>query len=529
MAKDILQYNAETLPSGSAGGQFQPYRDAPPMLSPNAGDVVTAAQMRLGKSVENAAEDWARLQAREQEHSDQVKANYLLNEFSKDQILKQATWNEGVRGIQAWDEDLIKSRRQELETEKKELLAGAGLKSEKVKYAFGVALNGHEENILSRMGNHIEAVRHEVEAGNIRADYEERKLNVSLGADPEVEAKRHNAIVDINQPWNEAVKKEHLEELRGLFVRVQAANKAAKEDVKLTGIYSQIMVDAENDPDKALKILADPKSIEKYGMTTKERDNIMGSVAHNAKVKDDAYKVFSENAVGKAKLKIYNGVPLSSMDIFGLEPKDVALIEQIKDYQIRQDRAEIKFNESEKRAISTEKRAARYEARLFAEEKSKGIEGGITARILRGEPVDIKDDIYAQIPKGLDIHAPERLISMMSRIQKDPKYKPGLDVIDGTFAKGDPQHGIAVIDFQKAVDAEEATGKRVIEIAQEIVKPKKENKVMEMINNIFGNVGNTLNQQGKTSVNIPTQADLEYTAKKHGITVAEVKKRMGLK
>ena len=69
--------------------------------------------------------------------------------------------------------------------------------------------------------------------------------------------------------------------------------------------------------------------------------------------RDREYKDYSDKKVGSASVKIYNKETLSPGDIEGLEPPELALIEKIKDYQTRQDRADVRFNESEKRAIES--------------------------------------------------------------------------------------------------------------------------------------------------------------------------------
>ncbi|MDD2657192.1 MAG: hypothetical protein PHD04_00840 [Candidatus Pacebacteria bacterium] len=248
-------------------------------------------------------------------------------------------------------------------------------------------------------------------------------------------------------------------------------------------------------------------------------------------IKENEYKRMAEQKIGAASVKIYNGQPLTNEDKAGLEPPELALLEKIKDYQGRQDRAEATAIRSEQRMARSEASQRRQEERIARQEKSMALSGGIIAKILSNEPIDIKHDIYAEVPKGLDINEATRLVSMVGKIQGDPKYKLGKDVIEKAFKSGvidAPTRGKALIDFQQKVEEEGAAGKRIIDIAEEIVTPKKESKVTEWLKNIFSNykVGMPNVQfDGKVA---PSQHDLEFTAKKHGMTVDEVKKRLGI-
>ena len=70
-------------------------------------------------------------------------------------------------------------------------------------------------------------------------------------------------------------------------------------------------------------------------------------------------------------------------------------------------------------------------------------------------PLDVAKDIYGRIKDGLSVTDANALVAIGSKIQKDPKYKPGYDVIND-FYKGMPQKtaekGAAIAEFYKQVD-----------------------------------------------------------------------------
>jgi hypothetical protein len=164
------------------------------------------------------------------------------------------------------------------------------------------------------------------------------------------------------------------------------------------------------------------------------------------------------------------------------------LIERIEDYQGRQNRAEVNYAAQEKRAASAERRAKRYEEKIIEQEKSSAIAADIRAKILNNEPIDITTDIYGKVKKdGLIMSDANQLNGMLSKVQKDPKYTLGADVIKkGVFDAA--QRGRMLLDFYAKVNEEQATGKRVIEIAEELVNPVKENHIKALLMRIGGNM-----------------------------------------
>jgi len=223
---------------------------------------------------------------------------------------------------------------------------------------------------------------------------------------------------------------------------------------------------------------------------------VLSSLIQQQARRDREYKDYSDKKVGTASVKIYNKETLSSGDIEGLEPPELALIEKIKDYQTRQDRADVRFNESEKRAIESEKRAGRvekrnqrYEEKIATQDRSSEIAGEIRAKILSNQAIDITNDIYKKVGDGKDqgllIQDANQLNSMLSKVQKDPKYKLGTDVINMALKFDPVKKGQMLLDFYEKVNAEQATGKRIIDIANEMVNPVKESQIKKWILGLY--------------------------------------------
>ena len=261
--------------------------------------------------------------------------------------------------------------------------------------------------------------------------------------------------------------------------------------------------------DERLKKIESPEFLQSLGEDgAAVQDALISATLREQRIQEDAYKKMATEKIGKASLAIFSGKPISPADIEGLRPEDIAIIEKIKDYQVRQDRAE--------------RRERRVEARMADQDRSDALEGEILKKILTNEPLDIKDDIYGKLGKGLSWTSANKLIGMVPKIQKDPKYKLGAEVIEKAYKTGvltAAQRGNALIDFQEQVDREQATGKRIIEIADQIVAPKKKGAISKWLDEVWQNRGQKVQ---------PSQTDLEYTASKHGITVDEVKRRLGI-
>jgi hypothetical protein len=139
------------------------------------------------------------------------------------------------------------------------------------------------------------------------------------------------------------------------------------------------------------------------------------------------------------------------------------------------------------RSIDTEMRATRTEARIAVAEKSDEIAGQILDKIRNDEPVDLKTDIFDKVGRnGLTFETSSKLVGMIGKLQKDPNYKFGYDIIDKTLKYDPVARGNALVTYGEMLKAEEnMTGKRAIEIAETLIKPKKENIVKQWLKDMW--------------------------------------------
>ncbi len=311
----------------------------------------------------------------------------------------------------------------------------------------------------------------------------------------------------------------HIDPVKRQQLIAQTAGKAVKQTV------TRLLIDLKSqypDIQERIKKIESVDYLKSLGDEGAEIQNtLLSYTLREWKTQEEAYKVIADDKIGKASVKIYNGQGVTDADTAGLRPPELALVEKIADYQIRQDRAELREKRVEARQERIEEREKRYDEKVAKQEKSDGIEGELIDRIIRNEPIDITKDIYARLPDGLSHPAKTRLIGMLNEQQRDPSYKLGADVINKAFPPNQAgEKGRAMIDFIAQVKQEKAVGKRIIEIAEQIATPKKKGLMRELLDSVFG---------GKPKKGVPSQEDLEYTAQKHGITVDEVKRRMGTK
>lgn len=244
------------------------------------------------------------------------------------------------------------------------------------------------------------------------------------------------------------------------------------------------------------------------------------------KIQDEIYNKFAGEKLGVASQKIYTNQKILDEDIEGLKPKELATIEKIKDYQLRQDRADAMAERRDQREAALDRKRQELEI-------SNGIAGQIISKIIGGDPIDLNRDIYSKIPEGLQFEQAGRLATMAGKLT-DPGYKLGMNVIKKVVL--DPaEQGRAILDFQTQVEAEGAKGEKIVAIAESIAKPKRQGKIAAWFNNAFKEkepekgVLDFYSTSPPKMADGPSQDDLEFTARKHGISVQEVKRRLGIK
>ena len=214
---------------------------------------------------------------------------------------------------------------------------------------------------------------------------------------------------------------------------------------------------------------------------------IQSSMVTQWRRSEDAYKAGADEITGKLLSKIENG-DITKDDILtsGLRTSDQARVISWWNTDIRNKRAEMRMQ-------ATEGRERRRELKQAIQEKSEAIAGTIYSSIANGDDVSI-EDIYNQIPQGLNPTTARGIAGGLKKLQKDPSIKDAIKVID-TFAKArgfdsDPvknvvARGNAINDLMTAQKDEGLTGKTLIDRAEQIVIPHKSSWIKGLLNSMF--------------------------------------------
>jgi len=503
---------------------------SPPMANPEALTADLTAARRFGQEVtEFGASENRQATIRQQEilkENEEAIAQSTLHQFKLAGIeaLKGAAQVQGEAAVETAGKPGITKEYQKKREEAKLSVLEGFKGSDKTKNALAHALDMVLEGETSQVAHHEASQGLVVKKQAIESIFDDALRSIQAGGTLEHSTEMVNRAVDAYSGGSAAEKLLYRSKLELAYQKTAKDRLTTDTLIKLKNEFPDIQ--------KRIEHLESPEFVKSLGTEGAEISNtLMSYTLREWKTQEDAYKTFADNKVGELSEKIYNHKPYTPEELAGLRPTERALVERLNDYQIRQDRAELQAQRAEKAAERAEGRYALQEARIRKQEKSDAIEGEITAKIINGEPLDIKADIYGKIPDGLSAASANRLVGMIGKVQKDPSYKLGLDVINKAVGLDAATRGRLIIDFKTQVDEEKATGKRIIEIAETLTTPKKTKTVGEWLNGIWKSEifkGSYLGPNTAESKTGPSQADLEFTAKKHGITVDEVKKRMGI-
>lgn len=466
MAK-IPEYISNVVPIASAGGVMTPYKDAPPMTPINAESEKFAAIGKLGKEIGNLGEDLLRVKAYEDNHNEEIIAHKTVNDFNIKLLEELELHKQNNRGYAMLPEFLDEAKQlidNNIQTTMENIRLSP-TNTEVVRKSLDQIKLNNLHNIIQYQANQ----RHEVEGEIILTDYLKAEQDIKNGADPTATIAKHMAMVELTQPGNVELAKLNAQKLSIYAVE---ATKNAKETDIILGLTEQ----HKGNIDAMLKEVESPEFLKKHGKEIQQ--DIRADVTSRAVIQERQYKQFAEQKVGAAAVKIYNNQKITLDDTAGLRPSEIADIERIRDYQIRQNRAELRFEKQENKII--------------AAEKNDTISGEIQARILNGEEVD-RLEIYKKVPMGLNINEANRLILMADKINGDPKYKDGIAIIRNAFKNGvlkADDYKDTMDKFKAQVDAG-GTSANAVKIADDLVHPKKQNAVQEWLKEAFSYMGET--------------------------------------
>jgi hypothetical protein len=186
--------------------------------------------------------------------------------------------------------------------------------------------------------------------------------------------------------------------------------------------------------------------------------------------------------------------------------------------------------QSEQRSLARQDRslniAERQEARVAKQEKSDVIYGQILSDIVTGKEVNPLKIISRQA-EGLTAADSNKLIEDLTKIQNNPDLKSAYKLIDDKYSRVDPvKASVLKKDIYLANVQGGVTGTALIEQAKTAIDAGKKNVVGDLLNNVWDSISSKKPAQAKAQV---SQADLEYTAKQHNMTVDQVKQKLGIK
>lgn len=159
MARNIVQYNREIIPGGSSGEVMTPYKDAPPLMPINVAAPQTAALVGLGKSIENAAEDYARIEQYNKQKNEESLATIALMQFKNQglQTVGEALKVMGPNAVATEEQPGLTAKYLESRTQQANELIDAQAWSPSVKAAATRALMASVHEEASQVKSHENA------------------------------------------------------------------------------------------------------------------------------------------------------------------------------------------------------------------------------------------------------------------------------------------------------------------------------------------------------------------------------------
>jgi DNA-binding transcriptional ArsR family regulator len=491
MAKDITQYFSNVAPIASAGGVMTPYREAPPMTPINIESDKFAAMGKLGKAFENIGEDFLKIKALEDDHNEKIIGNKVVNDANLKMIEALNLHQQNNRGTNAMLPGFVDEAKQIIEENNRVALEGVKGLSKTNQDAVSIALSKLTQNGLLTAIEYQKNQRHRVEDEIVLTDYLKTEQAIKNGADPTTAIANHMKVVERTKPGDTELAKLNAQRLSIYAVE-------AETNIKETNIILDLQKRHKGDIDAIIKEVESPEFLEKHGK--KIQQDIRADVTSRAVIQERQYKQYAEQKVGAAAVKIYKGKKITLDDTKGLRPSELADIEKIQDYQIRQNRAEYRF--------------ANQEARLLAVEKSNRIAGEIQAKILNGDEID-RLEIYKQVPNGLDIIQANTLVAMADKVNGDPKYKDGMALIKTAFKNGvikADDYKATTDKFKQMVDAAGADA-NAVKIANDLINPKKPNAIAEWLDGAMRYMGENYN--AKFNKDMPQVKTITIDGKKY--------------
>jgi hypothetical protein len=313
------------------------------------------------------------------------------------------------------------------------------------------------------------------------------------------------------------------------------AEGASAEIVKLK---REATIKYPNDPERALsealRMAEDPDYQEKLNNDIVHA-RIITSLSNAYSQNEKLYKVEADDNKGQLMVDILDDKitqnDLTDNDLWkSLRPTDRAIISNFANSKHRADVQSVREGKSLKLA---EQQAKKYEQN----EEATIFFGKTLTKIADGSYTDAN-----QIIKDFTVDNPvirskvNSYVSLFKSIEAAPELKFGIQAIKQAATRGlldpsDPKNnlykqGNLTTELRnKYMTEDDFRGEKINSWLQQKLNPEVKNGIGVWLNNLFKS---TPKEPSAPAVNTPSQADLEFTAKKHGITIEEVRKRLGM-
>jgi len=289
MAREIVQYASNVLPSGGSGEQLTPFKEAPPLMPINVADAETAAKVKLGGAIGDIGESWAKIEQYKKMHNEEITANYIFNTFHDDQLSEQQAWEKKYRGVDALSPEAVMERRRDLEERINDTVANSGLDPQN-QQALRKMLSTVKSQMVAQSANWQSQQQYAVETANIETDYQTRLNAIANGADWQDQAAKHKAFIDMTQPGNKTL---------GLLheARFEAAGIKLKDDIAYASVVNRFKLGtAESDIDGAIKFIRNPDNLKDISLEQRRglENYVLAQQAHDIEL-DNKRRVINQN------------------------------------------------------------------------------------------------------------------------------------------------------------------------------------------------------------------------------------------
>lgn len=447
---DLKIYNANILQTPYQSVDT-PLKEAPPLASGDRPDLKAMAV--FGKELGEAARDINYVYGIQVEKRDKVKAESIFRDYKAQSDADSLEWtakNQGIEGLKAG--------------KIKEFTTAYNLKVQEAleKYkdqfetadaynAFKAALEIDKYQKIQHADDHIQAQTIHVANQNMSATVADIINQAQAGQDLN-QLKELATTTFIEHQKITGVPDSQLKYIIG---QIDEAGKKATKDIAIQSILYEMQKKGLSDGQQ-IKLVMDKEFLAKNGIEI--QNTLLQNIAYRQQMKENQYNIGATQIMGKAALKIQQGIPLTDEDLSGLKDGHKAEILNKQHIELRQRLA------GEKAGGGSD-----YMFALINDITSSGN--------IRSAP-----ELFAD-PK-LSLQEAQKVLSIQKSIQSDPAIKLGLTTINnaikGKTIKPEDRDDLIKQYMMLAVKP----GAKPSEIADQLVKPLKKSWISGALDDV---------------------------------------------